>query len=78
MIIELCVHGYHVFKGIWEATIGESLLCERRTRNTKDRYAVAMKNFACENYMVLLQPQIPYCKNFYTANLIMATVVDTV
>lgn len=52
-------HGYHVFKGIWEAAIVEPLLCERRTRNTKDRCAVAMKNFVCEDYMVLLQPQIP-------------------
>lgn len=42
-MIELCVRGYHVYKDIWEAAIGEELLCERETRNTKDRYAVAVK-----------------------------------
>ena len=42
-MIELCVRGYHVSKDIWEAAIGEELLCERETRNTKDRYAIAGK-----------------------------------
>lgn len=37
-MLELCVRGY-----IWEAAIGEELQCERETRNTKDRYAVAVK-----------------------------------
>ena len=28
MMIKLCVRGYHVYKDIWEAAIGEELLCE--------------------------------------------------
>ena len=42
-MLELCVRGYHLYKNIWEAAIGEELQCERETRNTKDRYAVAVK-----------------------------------
>ena len=42
-MLELCVRGYHLYKDIWEAAIGEELQCERETRNTKDRYAVAVK-----------------------------------
>ena len=59
MVIELCVRGYHVYKDIWEAAIGEELPRERETSNTKDRCAVAVKkddtegssvpNFAREN-----------------------------
>ena len=52
-MIELCVRGYHVYKDIWEAAIGELLPCERETRNTKDRYAIAVKNFARENIRCL-------------------------
>ena len=44
LMIELCVHGYHVY-----VAIGEEPPCECETRNTKDRYAVAVKNFTCEN-----------------------------
>ena len=38
-----CVHGYNVYGGIWEAAIGEVLVCEREPRNTADRYAMAVK-----------------------------------
>ena len=38
-----CVHDYHVYKEIWEAAVGEILMCEREPRNTADRYAVAVK-----------------------------------
>ena len=41
------VHGYHVYKDIWEAPMGKEVICKRETR--KDRYAVAVKNFACKN-----------------------------
>ena len=40
LVIELCVRGYHVYKDIWEAAIGEELPCERETKNTKDRWLV--------------------------------------
>ena len=40
-----CVRGYHIYKAIWVATIGEELGCEREPTNATDRYAVAvMKN----------------------------------
>ena len=49
LVIELCVRGYHVYKDIWEAAIGEELPCERETRNTNDRYAVAVKKDSTES-----------------------------
>ena len=38
-----CVRGYHVYCEIWEAAVGEVLVCEREPQNTMDRYAVAVK-----------------------------------
>ena len=40
---DCCIRGYHVYKDIWEAAVGESLTCERETNNPRDRYAVAVK-----------------------------------
>lgn len=40
---EMCIRGYHVYKEIWDAIVGEILQCERETDNEKDRYAVAVK-----------------------------------
>ena len=37
-----CVRGYHIYKTIWAATIGEELVCEREPTNAIDRYAVAV------------------------------------
>ena len=39
----LCVRGYHVYCELWEAAVGEVLMCERELRNAKDRHAVAVK-----------------------------------
>ena len=39
----LCVRGYHVYREIWEAAVGEVLICERESRNAKDGYAVVVK-----------------------------------
>ena len=36
---QLCVHGYHIYSDIWEAAVGEELLCECEPKNTKDSYA---------------------------------------
>ena len=36
------MHGYHIYERIWNATIGEELLCERELNNEKDRCAVAV------------------------------------
>ena len=38
-----CIRGYHVYKDIWDAAIGEVLVCEREPRNVEDRYAIAVK-----------------------------------
>ena len=40
---DCCIRGYHVYKYIWEATVRESLTCERETNNSCDTYAVAVK-----------------------------------
>ena len=38
-----CIRGYHVYKGKWDASVGEVLMCVRETHNTQDWYAVAVK-----------------------------------
>ena len=40
---DCCIHGYHVYKEMWRATIGEELECDRQPENSSDRYAVAVK-----------------------------------
>ena len=37
-----CVRGYHVYKDIWAAAIGEEQVCDREPTNMADRYAVAV------------------------------------
>ena len=39
-----CICGYHVYKKVWAATVGEVLMCEREPKNSSDRYTVAVKN----------------------------------
>ena len=39
----LCVYGYYVYKEIWNATIGEKLVCVIDPSNSHDSYAVAIK-----------------------------------
>ena len=38
-----CVRGYHIYKEVWAAAVGEVLICEREPDNTLDRYTVAVK-----------------------------------
>ena len=38
-----CVRGYHIYKNVWDAVIGEELQCERELANERDRYAVAAR-----------------------------------
>ena len=39
-----CVHGYHIYKDIWDAVIGEELQCEREPNtNRNDWYAVTIR-----------------------------------
>ena len=42
--MDSCVRGYHVYKEIWEAVVGERLISERELENQMDRNAVAIKN----------------------------------
>ena len=37
-----CVRGYHVYKTIWVAAVGEVLICRREPTNSADRYAIAV------------------------------------
>ena len=38
-----CIRGYHVYRHIWEAHVGENLVCERQPNNERGRYAVSVK-----------------------------------
>ena len=40
--MESCIRGYHIYKDVWVAVIGEDLSCEREPLNHVDRYAVAV------------------------------------
>ena len=40
--IPSCIRGYHVYCDVWDATLGETLPCEREPTNSQDRYAVAV------------------------------------
>ena len=33
--VDSCVRGHHVFRGIWNSTIGEQLVCKREASNTQ-------------------------------------------
>ena len=39
--LEAMVRGYHVYRSVWEAAIGE-LMCVREAGNQTDHYAVAV------------------------------------
>ena len=38
-----CIRGYHIYRDIWTAAIGEELDCVRESGNMRDRYAGAVK-----------------------------------
>ena len=40
--METCVRGFHVYKALWEAAVGEELECRQERGNRVDRYAVAV------------------------------------
>ena len=42
-MVESCVKGYHIYKDIWDAIIGEELQCARESNNSNDRYVVAVR-----------------------------------
>ena len=37
-----CVRGYHIYKAIWNPSIGDNFNCEREEGNSEDPYAVAV------------------------------------
>ena len=39
---ESCVRGYHIYKELWDAVVGEELECQRERGNGTDLYAVAV------------------------------------
>ena len=38
-----CVRGYHVYKDVWNPSVGETVNCECEGRNPEDPYAVALR-----------------------------------
>ena len=41
-VFEAMVRGYHVYREIWTAAVGEELSCVRETGNYRDPFAVAV------------------------------------
>ena len=39
---DLVIHGYHIYKEIWEARYGEMFHCMRETGNSFDPFAVTV------------------------------------
>ena len=42
--VETIVRGYHVYRAVWEAAVGQVLPCQRERGNAHDPYAVAVLN----------------------------------
>ena len=40
MEIPICVRGYHVYKDIWAAAVGELLMCSREPRQQRQKVAL--------------------------------------
>ncbi len=40
--VETMVRGYHTYKDIWTAVVGEELPCQRERANPRDPFAVAV------------------------------------
>ena len=69
-VADSMIQGYHIFRTIWDAVIGESLQCVREVGNVEDRYAVAEGSdtpsnhvvtvFICDNYYVEI---LSYCSS---------------
>jgi len=39
---ESCVRGYHIYRELWDAVVGEELECQRERGNATDMYAAAV------------------------------------
>ena len=62
--VDLCIQGYHVYKEIWTAVVGEELNTEREIGNIVDRYAVAMKKDSGETVAHLPKKISRMCSMF--------------
>ena len=40
--VEAMVRGYHIYRSVWEAAVGEQLNCIREVGNRSDTFAVAV------------------------------------
>ena len=40
--VDAMIRGYHVYRDIWDAAVGEELKCKREIGNQNDPYAVAV------------------------------------
>ena len=40
--VETIVRGYHVYRAVWEAAVGQVLPCQQERGNVHDPYAVAV------------------------------------
>ena len=40
--IEAIIRGYHIYKDIWESSVGKQLFCEIEENNTHNSHAVAI------------------------------------
>ena len=61
-----CIRGYHVYKELWAAGLGEVLTCEREPDNASDRYAVAVSTHEQAHVRIF---DISYRKYFVLLNI---------
>ena len=66
------VRGYHIYKEIWYATVGEVLVCEREPNNFQDKYTIAVKKK--ENSARLIFAHKATRKNILTVKITQTTV----
>ena len=65
--VESCERGYHTYHDIWDAAVGEELLCTREPNNVLDSYVVVVINDACL-VEVLQQYQNHHFRSFIRKN----------
>ena len=42
LVVESVVRGYHLYKDVWSAAVGQRLPCQQERGNPHDPYAVAV------------------------------------
>ena len=60
------IRSYHIYNLIWEAYIGEELLCQRDEENRHDPYIVAVLKYATVVGYLPRKISILCSKNIYT------------